>query len=308
MRYRYRNCSRQAVHGGSAIFTPTGKREFISNLADSWPTLADELEIPRHERARFERGEEARGIWDLLEARGKLPTLLAALESANRADLALKLRCNAKDTAKPAPALERDENTPPADSRTRARRAWWGLPVLLGLAIVVATTVYVVNANSKSTPTGASESPSSPAGSAQTQSAPTSGTPTPATGANPGPAVVLTSTSEGARRVRVTVQISQPARDGHVYWFVLHVHNVSRDHSEYYPRQLLRASTTFPMSIPSEADISRPRSGAMFEVTDEISDRFESNRPDPADPSADFLLVPPCCAVSDEIPLEFRST
>jgi hypothetical protein len=61
------------------------------------------------------------------------------------------------------------------------------------------------------------------------------------------------------------------------------------------------------VDIPAEADTTRPRTGAVFEVNDETSDRFESNRPDPADPSADFLLTPPCCAVSDEIPLEFRS-
>jgi hypothetical protein len=106
----------------------------------------------------------------------------------------------------------------------------------------------------------------------------------------------------------VSAELVRHPRDGYVYWFILEVHDVSGTHSEFYPRQLLSQSGTFNLTIPADADASRRRTGAVFEVDGETSKRFESNRPDPANPSNDFLLEPPCvCEVSDQVVLDFRS-
>jgi len=61
---------------------------FVHRLADSWQDLSDLLEIPAYERGRFPRGNEARGIWDWLEARDGLGRLGPALAALDRADLA----------------------------------------------------------------------------------------------------------------------------------------------------------------------------------------------------------------------------
>jgi hypothetical protein len=50
--------------------------------------LAVVLEIDPYETARFERGHEPRGIWEWLEARGRLGALVPALVSVDRRDLA----------------------------------------------------------------------------------------------------------------------------------------------------------------------------------------------------------------------------
>jgi hypothetical protein len=64
------------------------KVEFCRRLGDSWRDLADVVELPRYRRAAFDRGDEARGIWDWLEARDRLPELPVALRTIDRADLA----------------------------------------------------------------------------------------------------------------------------------------------------------------------------------------------------------------------------
>jgi nucleoside phosphorylase len=60
-------------------------------LAD-WSRLADSLDVPLPDRARFERGREAQGIWEWLEARGRLAELAPALTAIDRSDLVEVLR------------------------------------------------------------------------------------------------------------------------------------------------------------------------------------------------------------------------
>jgi hypothetical protein len=55
-------------------------------LAD-WPQLADYLDMPLPDRARFERGREPQGVWEWLEARGRLAALAGALAAIGRSDL-----------------------------------------------------------------------------------------------------------------------------------------------------------------------------------------------------------------------------
>jgi hypothetical protein len=122
------------------------------------------------------------------------------------------------------------------------------------------------------------------------------------------PAVRLSVTPGDHRTVVVTAKAYRPARSGYAYWFLLEIHKVSDTHSEFYPRQkLTEGGTSFEIKIPDGADISRPRTGRVFEVADEISGRMESGHPDDGDPSADFLLRLPCvCGVSNEIALNFK--
>jgi hypothetical protein len=55
-------------------------------LAD-WLQLADHLEVPLPDRARFDRGREPQGVWEWLEARGRLAELAPALAAIGRGDL-----------------------------------------------------------------------------------------------------------------------------------------------------------------------------------------------------------------------------
>jgi nucleoside phosphorylase len=64
------------------------KLEFCRRLGDSWKDLCDAIEIPVHERRRFERGDEAREIWEWMDLRGKLGELPDALLKIHRLDLA----------------------------------------------------------------------------------------------------------------------------------------------------------------------------------------------------------------------------
>lgn len=56
-------------------------------LHNSWEDLADALDIPAHEKARFEPGQQARRIIEWLEARGRQNELLTALRTIGRIDL-----------------------------------------------------------------------------------------------------------------------------------------------------------------------------------------------------------------------------
>ena len=55
-------------------------------LAD-WSRLADYLGIPPSDRARFDRGREPQGVWEWLDARGRLAELAPALAAIGRGDL-----------------------------------------------------------------------------------------------------------------------------------------------------------------------------------------------------------------------------
>lgn len=119
-----------------------------------------------------------------------------------------------------------------------------------------------------------------------------------------GSSVRLSVAPEGPRSATVTAEFDGSPPEGRVYWFVLEVHDVSGDHSEWYPRREVSNSSSFSLDIPPDADASRPRTGAIYEVTASVDQAYRSGRPDPGS-SSDLLLVEPCCAVSNEIELPF---
>jgi nucleoside phosphorylase len=91
----------QAGPRGQAV--PTGRRSTFSGrakltvcrrLIDDWQDLADLFDIPKHDRARFEKGREPSGVWEWLEARGKLAYLPQGLEEIGRGDLAGELNAD----------------------------------------------------------------------------------------------------------------------------------------------------------------------------------------------------------------------
>jgi len=76
------------------VYSGPSKVEFCNRLGDEWKALADFLEIRPADQARFERGDEARGIWEWLENRGKLEQLPVALQHIRREDLVQELTAN----------------------------------------------------------------------------------------------------------------------------------------------------------------------------------------------------------------------
>ena len=74
--------------GGGKPFTGKTKIFFCDRLGDDWKRLADCLEIPPSDQSRFDRGDEARGIWVWLDNRRRLMELPEALRLISRDDLA----------------------------------------------------------------------------------------------------------------------------------------------------------------------------------------------------------------------------
>ncbi|MEV7624095.1 hypothetical protein [Actinoplanes sp. NPDC089786] len=68
------------------------KVEVLQQLHFDWQDLADLVGVPVFQRARFAPGQEPRGVWEWLEARGRLAELPAALDLVGRADLGDRLR------------------------------------------------------------------------------------------------------------------------------------------------------------------------------------------------------------------------
>jgi hypothetical protein len=68
-------------------FSGAAKLAFIRSLGDSWAELADYLEIPPYEKARWRPGDQARDLWEWLETRGRLDELPGALKAVDREDL-----------------------------------------------------------------------------------------------------------------------------------------------------------------------------------------------------------------------------
>jgi hypothetical protein len=64
------------------------KIAICNRLLADWPQLADHLDVPLPDRARFDRGREPQGVWEWLEARGRLADLAPALAAIGRGDLA----------------------------------------------------------------------------------------------------------------------------------------------------------------------------------------------------------------------------
>jgi Bacterial Death-like domain 3/TIR domain len=63
------------------------KIAICSRLLADWSQLADYLDVPLPDRARFDRGREPQGVWEWLEARGRLVELAGALTAIGRGDL-----------------------------------------------------------------------------------------------------------------------------------------------------------------------------------------------------------------------------
>ncbi|MFO1430844.1 MAG: SUMF1/EgtB/PvdO family nonheme iron enzyme [Candidatus Competibacteraceae bacterium] len=64
------------------------KVEICQRLGDGWKDLANYFQIPPHEEARFDPGDECRDIWAWLESRRRLEELPEALRYIKRKDLA----------------------------------------------------------------------------------------------------------------------------------------------------------------------------------------------------------------------------
>lgn len=198
---------------------------------------------------------------------------------------------------------------------TRSRRFWDGLgkAQIATLVGILALLVAIVSATTDLAGLGLFEPDESrspltppPTTPAPTQSTPSSGPPPTSSTPTFDQPVALSATHTRAREVTVTAEIFEQPRSGYVYWFVLEVHLVSGTHSEWYPRSPVTRSATFPLTISAEADITRQRTGAVYEVPETVGDLYDSGRPDAANPDNDFLLTTPCqCAVSTEIQLGF---
>jgi hypothetical protein len=70
-----------------ARYSGQTKIAVCNRLLADWPQLADHLDIPLPDRARFDRGREPQGVWEWLEARGRLADLAGALAAIGRGDL-----------------------------------------------------------------------------------------------------------------------------------------------------------------------------------------------------------------------------
>jgi hypothetical protein len=68
-------------------FSGRAKVAICRRLVDDWQDLADICGVPKHDRAKFERGREAARVWEWLEVREKLAFLPAFLEAIGRKDL-----------------------------------------------------------------------------------------------------------------------------------------------------------------------------------------------------------------------------
>ena len=76
-------------------FAGKAKIAVCDHLGDSWRKLADYFEITPADRARFERGDEARGIWEWLENRRRLGELPQGLIAAGRKEMVELLKIEA---------------------------------------------------------------------------------------------------------------------------------------------------------------------------------------------------------------------
>ena len=70
-----------------ARYSGQTKIAICSRLLTDWSQLADYLDVPLPDRARFDRGREPQGVWEWLEARGRLADLAGALAAIGRDDL-----------------------------------------------------------------------------------------------------------------------------------------------------------------------------------------------------------------------------
>jgi TIR domain len=71
----------------TARYSGQTKIAICGRLLEDWPRLADYLNVPRRDRARFDKGREPEGVWEWLEARERLAALASALAAIGRDDL-----------------------------------------------------------------------------------------------------------------------------------------------------------------------------------------------------------------------------
>jgi hypothetical protein len=74
------------------------KIEICNRLLADWSKLADYLDVPLPDRARFDRGREPQGVWEWLEARGRLADLASVLAAIDRNDLVEVLQSRPRQT------------------------------------------------------------------------------------------------------------------------------------------------------------------------------------------------------------------
>ncbi|GIJ48586.1 hypothetical protein Val02_54720 [Virgisporangium aliadipatigenens] len=113
---------------------PPGARklDFCRRLGGDWRDLADLIDIPAYERARFPAGDEPRAVWDWLERRDRLPELPGLLDRIDRTDLGDRLR----------PWRHAEPSIPPP--RRRAGRIGLAVAVTALLAVGVAAALKVM--------------------------------------------------------------------------------------------------------------------------------------------------------------------
>jgi hypothetical protein len=191
---------------------------------------------------------------------------------------------------------------PAAAGRGRGWTKIGMIGAVLGIVIAAAVVIPVLASNDR--PTAPSAAPS-----AAPTSAPSS-VPVVPTGVVADPTsiapVALAAVPHGARSVTVTAEVDAPPSPGHAFWFVLEVHEVSGTHSEWYPQREVDGSVSFSITVPGDVDLTRPRTGAIYEVVPETGADYRSGRPDPKQPGNDFLLAEPCdCEVSNVVDLPF---
>jgi len=73
-------------------YSGEAKVAICRRLIQDWQELADVCDIPPCDRAKFAQGREPAGVWEWLEARGKLPFLPNFLSAINREDLVEELK------------------------------------------------------------------------------------------------------------------------------------------------------------------------------------------------------------------------
>ncbi|MEV4663143.1 hypothetical protein AB0J85_14470 [Micromonospora echinofusca] len=108
--------SGQGRPAGGSSFPGWAKVKFCQRMQpDNWRDLADLFDVSPADRARFTRGDEARSLWELVEARGQLDRLPDLLDGMGRAELSLLLRQSREAAEQPTLALppvpQQDLNT-----------------------------------------------------------------------------------------------------------------------------------------------------------------------------------------------------
>lgn len=81
---------------GTVGYSGNVKLEFCDRLGSDWRQLADLLEIKSSEQTKWDRGDEARAIWDWLWRRDRLGELPGKLREIERNDLADELNRHPK--------------------------------------------------------------------------------------------------------------------------------------------------------------------------------------------------------------------